>query len=219
MFSFITQPITNYIAKYGMLILVILIILFILFYWLFIGRNKEGSYSKESLQFKDLLNPKKAFERWTSNLPNTLSDYLSNDNYKIKEKQYNNINPTKSSSSKGEEICRIVLQEHFKKPFISCRPDMLKNEVTGKNLELDCYNSELKLACEYNGRQHYEYDTYFHKTKEQFYAQKYRDILKKDMCKKNGIQLISVPYKIKHANIKEYILSQLSNKDSSSSGL
>ena len=67
----------------------------------------------------------------------------------------------------------------------------------------------LKLACEYNGIQHYEYSPYFHKTKEQFYAQKYRDILKKDLCEKNGIRLISVPYKIKHLKIKEYILSQL----------
>ena len=31
------------------------------------------------------------------------------------------------------------------------------NSVTGKPLEFDCFNKELLIACEYNGRQHYEY--------------------------------------------------------------
>jgi hypothetical protein len=36
--------------------------------------------------------------------------------------------------------------------FKSVRPGWLENPLTGRNLELDCYNEYLKLALEYNGK-------------------------------------------------------------------
>src|SRR5579884_2904756 len=72
-------------------------------------------------------------------------------------------------TSKGEEECRIVLEKIFKGyKFGPIRPDFLKN-VTGYNLELDCYCEELKLAVEFQGKQHYEYVQFFHKNKENYY--------------------------------------------------
>lgn len=117
--------------------------------------------------------------------------------------------------SKGEIQCKKVLEEIFNKPFHKQRPNFLRNPITSthtneNNLELDCYNEELKLAVEYNGIQHYKYTPYFHKTKESFHNQKYRDYIKREQCKKNGIFLIEVPYTVKVEDIKTFILDKLS---------
>lgn len=111
--------------------------------------------------------------------------------------------------SKGEQECKRVIEEITQKPFIKHRPDFLKNEITGKNLELDCYNDELKLAIEYNGIQHYEYTPVFHKNRDSFYNTKYRDKMKVTLCHENGIKLIVVPYTVKLQDIKRYIQDHL----------
>jgi hypothetical protein len=113
-----------------------------------------------------------------------------------------------NKGSKGETECRRVLQKIFKKPFTSQRPDFLRNPVTGGNfnLELDCFNEELRLAVEYNGIQHYKYSPYFHRNKDHFMTQKYRDDMKKRICKENNINLIEVPYTIKINDIEKYII-------------
>jgi hypothetical protein len=110
--------------------------------------------------------------------------------------------------SRGEAECRKVLQQLFQKPFTSQRPDFLRNPVTGGNfnLELDCYNSSMGLAVEYNGIQHYKYSPYFHRNKDQFMTQKYRDDMKRRICKEKNITLIEVPYTIKVEDIKDFLI-------------
>lgn len=116
-------------------------------------------------------------------------------------------------TSKGEEACREVLQEVFGMPFPSIRPDFLRNPKTGKNLELDCYNATLKLAVEYNGRQHYAYTNHFHRDDtDQFVSQVDRDEFKSDRCKQLGITLINVPYTVPNALIDAYLLKKLYKK-------
>lgn len=61
-------------------------------------------------------------------------------------------------------------------------------------LELDIYIPELKLAFEYNGIQHYEFNSFFQKTEEDFKALQYRDRCKKRICKLKGITLIRIRY-------------------------
>src|SRR5579872_1960468 len=107
--------------------------------------------------------------------------------------------------SRGEILCRKVLEKFYEKPFPKCRPDFLVNPETGYNLELDGYNEELKIAFEYNGIQHYEYPNGFHKTEEEFFDQTRRDGFKKEICKEMGIHLISIPYFIKYEKIMDYI--------------
>lgn len=125
----------------------------------------------------------------------------------INQNQFQN----KKTDSKGELECRRVLQEIFKKPFEKCRPHFLNNPVTGGsyNLELDCYDDEYKIAVEYNGIQHYKFSPYFHKNNEAFLNQKYRDELKKRMCKDNGIMLITVPYTVKVEDIQVFLTKEL----------
>jgi hypothetical protein len=111
--------------------------------------------------------------------------------------------------SKGEIECRNVLEKLFKKPFSKARPNILKNPISNFNLEFDCYNEELQIAVEYNGIQHYKYIPHFHRTRDSFQNQKYRDHIKKDLCVKNNIILIEVPYNIKLNDIKSYIIKEL----------
>jgi len=123
-----------------------------------------------------------------------------------------NIQPQKQGrDSKGEIECRNVLEDLFDASFEKARPDFLNNPVTGgsQNLELDCYSPLLKLAVEYNGIQHYNFTPYFHKNKEAFHNQKYRDELKRRMCIDNMITLIEVPYTVKTENIRSYLIKEL----------
>lgn len=124
---------------------------------------------------------------------------------KIIPKVIHKINP---KESKGEAECRRVLHKIFRKPFTSERPDFLRNPVTGGsfNLELDCFNKELRLAVEYNGIQHYKYVPYFHRNKDHFMTQKYRDDMKRRICKEHNINLIEVPYTIKIEQIQNFII-------------
>ena len=111
--------------------------------------------------------------------------------------------------SKGEIECRRVLEKFFLRPFPNRRPEFMINNVTGKPLELDCYNEELGLACEYNGKQHYEYVAGMHKNHEDFRLQQYRDEMKKKLCKENGVDLIVVSYHTPIESIENTIRGQL----------
>ena len=114
----------------------------------------------------------------------------------------------RGGESRGEAECRRVAEEYTGLSFPKCRPDFLKNEITGgHNLELDCFNEDLKIAIEYNGEQHYNYIPYFHKTKDTFYNVKYRDDMKKRLCRENGVRLIVVPYNV--GNIRSYLETEL----------
>lgn len=138
---------------------------------------------------------------------NYLTDFLVDNpnNKSVKSKR----RPPRES--RGEVECRKVLEEVFQVPFNKARPDFLRNPVTGGdfNLELDCYNPDLKIAVEYNGIQHYKFIPFFHKNKEGFLNQKYRDDMKRRICKENGILLIEIPYNVNVNNIRNYLIEEL----------
>jgi len=119
--------------------------------------------------------------------------------------------PAEKKDSSGETECRRVLNKIFNKPFLKARPDFLRNPVTGNtfNLELDCFDESLKLAVEYNGRQHYDFIPYFHKNNDRFLNQKYRDDMKRRICKEMDITLIEVPFTVEVKDIEEFIRSEL----------
>ena len=133
-------------------------------------------------------------------------------------KLFNNNTVKKTSS--GELECRRVLRKIFNKPFDTSRPNFLRNPVTSSsskngfngdsfNLELDCFEPSLRLGIEYQGAQHYKYIPYFHKNKESFRNQQYRDELKRRMCRDNRINLIEVPHTVKIHQIESYLRQQL----------
>ena len=172
--------------SYGLLIMIGLTILFLLGYWFFYTRKTEsGTYTK-GFSFKKLLLDTPP-QRPATPPPKRGPPKLS----------------------KGEAECRRVLEKIFNMPFPNVRPDFLRNKVTGENLELDMFNPNLRLACEYHGKQHFEFNKWMHKTSQNFQNQQYRDIMKRDICQKLKIHLIEVPYTVKFEDIEPFIISKL----------
>jgi hypothetical protein len=118
---------------------------------------------------------------------------------RLAESPYEEITSVETSPSKksvGEQLVLQALQELFPSQRIQSgiRPHFLVNPESGRRLELDCYLPNLRLAVEYNGKQHYEFPNVFHKTEADFIDQIYRDNLKKSLCEQNDILLVVVPY-------------------------
>lgn len=138
-------------------------------------------------------------------------------NFKIIDKD-NSFNPQINTTeymehtdkdSKLEIQAKFILENIFKRPFVKIRPTFLQNDVTGKNLEIDLFNEELKLGVEINGNQHYKFTPFFHKNKDAFLNQRYRDEMKKEKCKKEGITLIEVPYRVGEKGLKPFLVEKL----------
>ncbi len=132
---------------------------------------------------------------------------------KKKTWQNNSFNPDlPKRRSKGEIECQQSLQRMFRKPFETARPDFLGNNVTGFNLEIDCWDPELKLGVEYQGIQHYKFKPYFHKTFSDFRNQQYRDEMKRMKCKDAGVILIEVPHTVKESDIETFLRKECKKK-------
>lgn len=103
-------------------------------------------------------------------------------------------------------MTRQIFQAIFGVKFTKTTFDKLGIEK-GRKLELDGYNSDLRLAFEYNGIYHYK--RIFKKQKlEQIQK---NDRLKVELCRENSIKLIVIPYfppdkKIDHWDYIEKIL-------------
>jgi len=118
----------------------------------------------------------------------------------------------KQTRWKTETKCREIIERIMNAKFPSARPEFLKSPMTGYNLELDCFNKDMKIALEYNGKQHYTYTPYFHKTKRDFYAQVHRDDWKRKKCRELGITLIEIPYWVIDVDLRDYIIKELRKK-------
>jgi len=125
---------------------------------------------------------------------------------------YNNISnhnswcPTCGANRNGEDIQRAILQYLLSTyKFTSIRPNWLKNPETMQNLEIDCYNEELKLGLEKNGIQHYKVEPFLHRPpnwksltfeelkqacQEKFNTQIKNDNIKIKLCEELKIDLI-----------------------------
>lgn len=137
--------------------------------------------------------------------PNICTNPLNT--YPKDDQPLKNKNNSKMTSfrSKKELICCQILEDIYKKPFTSFRPSFLKNPETGYNLEIDCYNDELKIGLEYQGSQHYIYPNYTTQSINDFIQQLRRDQYKVEACDRNGVYLITVPYNIPDNLLRQYI--------------
>lgn len=179
------NPIQRLWKRYSIHLLFIFFFLSIIIGWIS-NRNSVGTWDNYYYYSKTMFKP--------------ISKYK-------KDVPFSNHVDKSSKDSKLEIACRQALVRMFGKPFDKDRPDFLRNVVTGGkwNLELDCYNKELKIAVEAQGRQHYEYIPYFHRNYETFLNQKYRDEIKRMKCKDEGIILVEVPYNVKEADVEVYL--------------
>jgi hypothetical protein len=119
---------------------------------------------------------------------------------------------TKHVTTKGEACALIALSSIFPgKTFIKIRPHWLRNDRTGRLLEIDLYCHELRVGVEHNGPSHYVYPNSLHKTRDEFDAQVYRDELKKKLCAEagRGVLLIHIPFTVPHKSMESFIRSEI----------
>jgi hypothetical protein len=97
------------------------------------------------------------------------------------------------ATSKLQRRTREFLSAHFWKLTIqeNIRPDWLITE-SGERLELDFYVSELDLAIEVQGEQHFVFSSFFHKLPEDFNKRLRWDRFKKEICLERGIELVEI---------------------------
>jgi hypothetical protein len=124
---------------------------------------------------------------------------------------YTHIKHSKSgcpncAAYRSQKACRKIFEKIMGEPFPTLRPKFLKG------LEYDGYNSELKLAFEYQGIQHYRFVPFFQKEITTFEQLLQNDAEKKKLSSEHGITLIEIPYqytyKDKH-KMFTYIMEKL----------
>jgi len=173
-----------------MIFLLVLSLLFILGYYIYTNYIKKDDIDNKKNEQNELLN-----------------NLVKNDNLKLKNKS-----KKKRIPKKHETRCRIIMENLFKAPFVSVRPDFLKYDKTGKNLELDMFNSDLMIALEYDGNHHRKFTEFFHKSEQDFIDQQERDKFKEEKCKELGIVLIRVPDTVKYEDLEDYIKEELDKR-------
>ena len=135
------------------------------------------------------------------------SEFQQTSNHHLNEK----IGCPTCCEMKREKLCRNLLEQITSSilkrdiKFNKVRPDWLINPITKQKLELDGYNEELKIAFEHNGEQHYKYHRRFHRTREDFTNQQYRDLIKYQTLTKHNIKLLIIPYSVKENELKTFI--------------
>ena len=173
-----------------MLFLLVLSLVFILGYYIYTNYIKDDDDKDDSDDKDEILN-----------------NLVKNNNKKFKSK-----NGKRRIPKKHETRCRIIMENLFRTPFVSVRPDFLKYDKTGKNLELDMFNSDLMIALEYDGVHHRKFTEFFHKSEQDFLDQQDRDQYKEERCKELGITLIRVPDTVKYEDLEQYIRGELDKK-------
>lgn len=113
--------------------------------------------------------------------------------------------PTCQTST--ESLCYLIVGTLFPRhSFIKTRSLPWLRTSTGQmRLELDMWCEELRLAFEYNGRQHYEIVPRFHVGgAADLSQQQANDLLKQNACSDQEVCLITIPYHI-HKQSSRYL--------------
>lgn len=72
--------------------------------------------------------------------------------------------------------------------------EIINEHYIGDKLHLDIYCPRLNIAAEFHGKQHFEFNNHFHKTRYDFEQGQRNDELKADKCRELGIALIVFCY-------------------------
>lgn len=101
-----------------------------------------------------------------------------------------------SFKSKGERLIEAWLNISNVKytPQYKVVLDEIARNSKVVYIDFMIYKGKRKIAIEYNGRQHYSFVPFFHKTIDGFNKQLRRDKLVREWCKNNNIELIEIPY-------------------------
>jgi len=110
------------------------------------------------------------------------------------------------STGRGERQVRVAFEYIFNAKFPRVKPTWLLNS-RGRKMELDGYNFKLKVAFEHQGEQHFE-DNFFNLSKGSLKQRRQDDALKRSLCRKCGVSLLSIPEigtRLKVEDLEPYI--------------
>lgn len=93
------------------------------------------------------------------------------------------------SRSKFQHEIYLELKELYSHDII-----LEEVKIPESRLFCDFVIPSVRLVIECNGKQHYEFNTYFHKYHIDFVNQQNRDQMKRDFCEINNLVLVEVPY-------------------------
>jgi len=177
----------KYWNDYGLEFLAILSVSIIIILFMYnYATNKRGTYSNGSKRLYFGPPPKDSYYNYRDHTPR---------------------------DSKLELLIKYHLEDIFREPFYKIRPDFLKNEATGRNLEIDLFNKNLGFGVEIQGIQHYKFSPRFHLSEQNFIEQQKRDQLKLRKCENIGIKIIEIPYHVKEKDARSYLIKQLRLKN------
>lgn len=98
------------------------------------------------------------------------------------------------SRFRSEGRCRQLIEEMTLGDWPKTKMPEFVIPETGGTLELDGYCEGLACAFEFQDQQHYEFNSFFHDSQEDFEWQQYRDELKRYYCREHFIELLEIPY-------------------------
>jgi hypothetical protein len=109
---------------------------------------------------------------------------------------YDVFNDDKRKRSKYHVRARNVLKEVYNSYRILEEVKLPGSTALHRKsvLYLDFYIPSIKLGVEVHGQQHYEYNSFFHRSKADFIKGQVRDDDKISWCELNGIELITLKY-------------------------
>lgn len=156
---------------------------------------KKENYTLKSIFYKNCMTPLETVCPSGHEYSVRLNDFLNK-----------NSRCTRCRLFINENKCREVFEKLFKVSFLKSRPKFLLKIETNRLLELDGFNDDLKLAFEYDGEQHFNpvYGT------DHLLKMQKNDALKDDLCKKNNVILIRIPYTID--NKEKFIKEELDKR-------
>lgn len=113
--------------------------------------------------------------------------------------------------SKGEKLIYEWLKENnisFKQEYLVKFPYIVKKKPF---VFIDFYLPKHNIFIEYNGKQHYEYTPFFHKSEIDFKLQEFRDITVRNYCKNKDITLIEIPYTMSKEEVYDLLKQKIIN--------
>lgn len=108
--------------------------------------------------------------------------------------------PYCNSTSKGEEFVAVVLDSlnlSYERQY--------KISANNRYYKLDFYIPSYNIVIEYNGKQHYKFSPFFHKTEDDFLKQKQRDDEVLKLVEEMGFKLIIIKYDSSFSKVKKYL--------------
>ena len=91
--------------------------------------------------------------------------------------------------------CRSKFQKKVKdflEPYWELDVVFEEFKIVGTRLSLDFYNASKKIAIEVQGEQHFKFNNFFHKSRQDLRRQFERDEKKLKFCKLNDISLVEI---------------------------